>query len=433
MKSLQDGDPRKIGRYTILGVLGEGGMGRVYLGVFGKDNQRQYAAVKVMASRFADNYEFRNRFEREIRTATRVKGYFTAAVLDYGILKNNALWFASEYIPGKTLAEAIQTSSFVGDSLVYLAWSLYYALVVIHNEGIVHRDLKPQNIILSEQGLRVIDFGVAYVIGESAITATGEMIGTPHYMAPEQILGEAPHPAWDIFALGSMLVYASTGHHAFGKENTSPIVICEAVRTQPPNLDGVPPLIRKLVAECLKKDPKKRIALEQIEKFLPPLNAPLTTLRCSEWMPTAVTAQISDITRAVPRREQAKRSGSAPQAQRPTGLQGTPQQTRNAQPREPRQSQPAQKKPAGQSQKDKDQRSGNSLLQIIVIIAAIVVVLAIANSCGLLDRASDSSKSNSAAPFAKQTLSQSYAFETDNDSSLEQSTLYAISSKMHFA
>lgn len=387
MKPLQPDDPRQIGRYAIVRVLGEGGMGRVFLGVYSEDDNQYFAAIKVMAARYTSDLSYRMRFQREIRAAQKVKGYFTARILESGV-DGDALWFASEYIPGKTLNEAVDQELFTGTSLIVLAWSLYYAIAAIHSEGIVHRDLKPQNIILSQEGLRVIDFGVAFVPGESTITAAGATVGTPRYMGPDQIAGEHPVAAWDIFAFGCLLVYASTGHPAFGKNDDGPITVCNAVINSPPNLSGVPDSVRKLVEKCLNKNPSRRATLEDINKMLPRVSHSMTT--GMDWLPASVSKGVAEVTRVMPAAGSIKRVILA-------------QPKRLSQPKPPYLASPQSERPAKQqppTQQEQSSKPFSDTMQIALIIAVIVLVLALANRCGLLDRDSEPQP----APSTSQTF-----------------------------
>ncbi|MGD8373924.1 MAG: serine/threonine-protein kinase [Candidatus Woesebacteria bacterium] len=387
MEPLRPDDPKQIGHFATVRVLGQGGMGRVYLGIYSEGNGQHYAAVKVMSSKYTSDLSFVKRFQREIRAAQKVQGYFTANVLCSGV-DGKTMWFASEYIPGKTLAEAICQSNFDNDSLIKLAWSLYYAIVAIHNQGIVHRDLKPQNIILSKHGLRVIDFGVAYISDESTITATGLLLGTPHYMAPEQIAGEKPAAPWDIFAFGCILTYAATGHHAFGDNVSSAFTVCNAVTNLEPNLDNVPDSVRTLVEKCLNKDPSKRATLEDIRRMLP--DVPHSAITGSDWLPQTIGEGVAEVTRVMPAARDIKRVILAQPKSQP----------QPEQPKVDRASQPSQKR----------SRSFSDVLQIILIITVIVLVLMLANQYGLLDR-----KANNDPQPSPSTTSQSFAPHTKGD------------------
>ncbi len=208
LEGLKSWDPANVGPFKLLGVLGNGGFGRVYLGQ-APDGQR--VAVKVIKPDLAEDPEFRARFGREVSAARKVGGKFTARVVDADT-DGEELWLATEYISGPTLREAVAVQGPLAESSVLaLAAGLAEALDAIHAAGLVHRDLKPDNVLLAYDGPRVIDFGIARVAGASTLTGTGVLMGTLAYMSPEQAIGQAVGPPSDVFSLASVLVFAATG------------------------------------------------------------------------------------------------------------------------------------------------------------------------------------------------------------------------------
>ena len=180
---LDPGDPRRLGSHALIGVLGEGGMGRVYLGVSPGNSQ---VAVKVMHPHIAKDPAFRDRFNREVVVAKRVSSPFTADVLDSG-LDDGTPWLATEYIPGPTLARVVaEHGPLPASSVRALAAGLARALQDIHSRRVVHRDLKPANVICSVTGPRVIDFGIARALDALGLTGTGYVFGSLNYMSPER-------------------------------------------------------------------------------------------------------------------------------------------------------------------------------------------------------------------------------------------------------
>ncbi|GAA4625803.1 hypothetical protein GCM10023196_031400 [Actinoallomurus vinaceus] len=259
MESLAPGDPAQIGPYGLLGRLGAGGMGRVYLGRAADGRQ---AAIKVVRPELADERDFRRRFAREIKAARAVDGRYTASVLDADPDAESP-WLATAYIPGPSLADHVADGGPMGEEdLRRLASGLAYALSAIHAAGLVHRDLKPSNILLAGDGPRVIDFGIARAAEASALTRTGVTIGSPGYMSPEQINGEAVETPSDVFSLGAVLAYAATGRSPFGAGAT-PALLYRVVHNTP-DLTGVPASLLPLIAACLDKKPAARPAVRQI-------------------------------------------------------------------------------------------------------------------------------------------------------------------------
>ncbi|MFD8812367.1 PQQ-binding-like beta-propeller repeat protein [Streptomyces sp. NPDC059627] len=264
MTPLSTGDPESIGGYTLLGRLGAGGMGVVYLGVSASGRQ---VAVKVVHGPYAQEEEFRTRFRQEIAAARRVSGAFTAPVVDADPDAERP-WMATLYVPGLNLAEVVEKNGPLGRrELRALGLGLTEALRDIHRAGLVHRDLKPRNVLMTEDGPRVIDFGISRAADNQNLTTTGRMIGTPPFMSPEQLA--APRdvtPASDVFALGSLLVFAAVGTGPFDAD--SPYITGYQVVYGTPDLDGVPEALLGVVERCLDKDPAARPELTDIHRML---------------------------------------------------------------------------------------------------------------------------------------------------------------------
>jgi serine/threonine protein kinase len=250
---LQAGDPGQIGPFRLLGRLGEGGMGRVFLG---ESPGGRKVAIKVVHPHYASDPEFRRRFAREVATARQVGGFHTAGVVgaDPGA---DPPWMATAYIPGPSLAEAIAEGGPLDEAGVRrLGAALAEGLAAIHDCGLIHRDLKPSNVILADDGPRIIDFGIARGADATALTGSGAVIGTLRYMSPEQLHGQELTPHSDVFALGTVLAYAATGHDPF-QAPTIPAVITR-IMTEPPDLDPLTGDLRGVIAGCLAKDPGSR-------------------------------------------------------------------------------------------------------------------------------------------------------------------------------
>ncbi|MBB5076285.1 serine/threonine-protein kinase [Nonomuraea endophytica] len=254
------GETSHIGRYKLISVLGRGGMGTVHLA---EDPAGVRVAVKVINPEFSQHEQFRMRFRREADAAQRVRRFCTAAVLD-AALDGNQLYVVTEYVPGPNLEEAVkQSGPLTGSSLDALAVSVATALTAIHGAGVVHRDLKPSNVLLSPVGPRVIDFGIARALDElGGVTGTGEIIGTPRYMAPEVLRGEPVSPACDVFSWGCLIAFAASGRAPFGGDSL-PSMIYSVLSTEP-DLGGVEPALRPLVVAALQKDPALRPTAQQL-------------------------------------------------------------------------------------------------------------------------------------------------------------------------
>ena len=249
----QAGDPERIGPYRILGRLGSGGMGRVYLG---RSGGGRLLAIKVIRPELADDADFRVRFGREVDAAKRVSGLFTAPVVDADV-DAPIPWLATAYVPGPSLAEAITSHGpFPATSVLALAAGLAEGLSAIHAVGLVHRDLKPSNVLLANDGPRVIDFGISRAAEASALTGTGLVVGSPGFMSPEQAEGREVGAPSDVFSLGAVLTFAGTGQGPFGTGPTAALLY--RVVHNPPATGNLPEAVRLLAERCMHKDPQQR-------------------------------------------------------------------------------------------------------------------------------------------------------------------------------
>jgi serine/threonine protein kinase len=270
--------PRKVGPYWLLGRLGGGGMGEVFLG---RSPGGRLVAVKVVRAELAGQAEFRNRFAREVAAAREVSGLFTAPVVDADV-DAPVPWLATAYVPGLSLAEAIaKHGPLPATSVLALAAGLAEGLGAIHAAGIVHRDLKPPNVLLAEDGPRIIDFGISRAAEATMLTGTGVVFGSAAFMSPEQAQGHRVGPPSDVFSLGAVLTFAATGEGPFGT-GSSATVLYRVVFT-PPDTRSLPAELRPLVERCLAKDPAQRPSTAEL---LAELN---TALPASGWLPAPIT------------------------------------------------------------------------------------------------------------------------------------------------
>ena len=214
LEELKLGEPVSVGPYRLAGVLGAGGMGRVFLGW---SSGGRAVAVKVIRPELAADPEFRSRFRREVAAARAISGRYTAQLIDADT-DGPLPWLATAYLDGPSLNEAVtRYGPLPAASVLALAAGLAEALAAVHAMGLVHRDLKPSNVLLASDGPRVIDFGIARAAENTALTSTGQFIGSPGYVSPEQALGRQAGPPSDIFSLGAVLAFAASGNGPFGQ------------------------------------------------------------------------------------------------------------------------------------------------------------------------------------------------------------------------
>jgi hypothetical protein len=250
--ALRPGDPKRLGSYELLGRLGDGGQGVVFLG---RATDGTDVAIKLLHRELTEDETARVRFLREIEFAKQVASFCTAQILDADI-EGERPYLVSEYVPGPSVLQLVQTDGPIsGGALGRLAIGTATALVAIHQAGVIHRDFKPANVLIGPGGPRVIDFGIARVFNSSN-TMTSRVIGTPAFMAPEQLRGRQFGKEADIFCWGATMVYAATGRPPFGNDSI-PAVIQRALNEEPDLGDITEPL-RGLIASCLAKRPADR-------------------------------------------------------------------------------------------------------------------------------------------------------------------------------
>ncbi|MFD7032466.1 serine/threonine-protein kinase [Streptomyces sp. NPDC059917] len=263
MMRLRREDPRVVGSFRLHRRLGAGGMGVVYLG---SDRRGQRVALKVIRPDLAEDQEFRSRFAREVSAARRIRGGCTARLVAAD-LEAERPWFATQYVPGPSLHDKVaEEGPLTAAQIAAIGAALSEGLVAVHEAGVVHRDLKPSNILLSPKGPRIIDFGIAWATGASTLTHVGTAVGSPGFLAPEQVRGAAVTPATDVFALGATLAYAATADSPFG-HGSSEVMLYRVVHEEA-HLLGVPDALAPLVQACLAKDPEDRPSTLQLSMRL---------------------------------------------------------------------------------------------------------------------------------------------------------------------
>ncbi|MFE7620251.1 protein kinase [Streptomyces sp. NPDC057496] len=335
MMRLRREDPRVVGSFRLHRRLGAGGMGVVYLG---SDRRGQRVALKVIRPDLAEDQEFRSRFAREVSAARRIRGGCTARLVAAD-LEADRPWFATQYVPGPSLHDKVaEEGPLSAVEVASIGAALSEGLVAVHEAGVVHRDLKPSNILLSPKGPRIIDFGIAWATGASTLTHVGTAVGSPGFLAPEQVRGAAVTPATDVFSLGATLAYAAMADSPFG-HGSSEVMLYRVVHEEP-HLHDVHDALAPLVSACLAKDPEERPSTLQL------------SMRLKE-----IAAREAQGLRAG--RPPAQRSTQDPD--RPTGrLDGpyTEQQTRRAAPPGPRRQKLAQDGRQGPSSRAGGSRTG---------------------------------------------------------------------------
>ena len=283
-----DADPAEVAGYRLRARLGSGGMGRVYL-AFTPGGRP--VAVKVIRPDLGDDPQFRARFRQEIAAARRVRGLFTAEVLD-GDPDGSPPWLVTAYVAGPSLARAVADHGPMPvPTVLLLLAGVAEALQAIHGAGLVHRDLKPSNVLLAGDGPRVIDFGIARAAQATALTGTGMRVGSPQFMAPEQVRGGAVTPAADVFALGGLACYAATGRAPFGEGEAAAVLY--RVLHHEPDLGDCPAPLREVIAACLVKDPAARPEPARIIEFCRHHAVGQTLEFTGSWLPPGVAADLS--------------------------------------------------------------------------------------------------------------------------------------------
>ncbi|MFB8017765.1 protein kinase [Streptomyces rubiginosohelvolus] len=298
MDKLGPDDPHRIGAYRLLGRLGEGGMGQVFLA---RSDRGRTVALKLVRRELAERPEFRARFRQEVHAAHRVGGAWTAPVLDSDT-EAPVPWVATGYVAGPSLQRIVSgrpgapvtASGAYGPlparSVRFLGSGLAHALQHIHGAGLIHRDLKPSNVLMTIDGPRVIDFGIARAlesVADGDLTRTGVLVGSPGFMAPEQVRGERVTTACDVFCLGSVLAYAASGRLPFGTPESGGVhALMFRIAQEDPDLTGVPEELAGVVRDCLAKDPAARPGTDEILDRLGEADAD------EPWLPATLLAQL---------------------------------------------------------------------------------------------------------------------------------------------
>jgi hypothetical protein len=282
VQELQGGDPSWIGPYRVVGRLGAGGMGMVFAG---RSAGGRLVAVKVIRGELAGDPEFRVRFAREVAAARSVSGLFTAPVVDADV-DGPVPWLATAYVAGPSLSDAVRDyGPMPAASVLALAAGLAEGLHAIHAAGLIHRDLKPTNVLLAEDGPRVIDFGISRAAEATSLTRADLVIGSPGFMSPEQAEGGQVGPPSDVFSLGAVLTFAATGEGPFGAGSTAALVY--RVVHGSPGLGSVPPEVCPLIERCLAKDPGQRPTTAEL---LAELDG---TDLAAGWLPARIATEFS--------------------------------------------------------------------------------------------------------------------------------------------
>ncbi|MGW5420896.1 outer membrane protein assembly factor BamB family protein [Streptomyces sp. NPDC003943] len=293
MEQLTQHDPRRIGPFEVLGRLGAGGMGLVYLA---RSASGRRVAIKTVRTELAEDQLFRVRFTREVEAARAVSGFYTAAVVDADP-RAAVPWLATAYVPAPSLEEIVnECGPLPAQAVRWLAAGVAEALQSIHGAGLVHRDLKPSNVLVVEDGPRVIDFGIASGVSNTRLTMTNVAVGTPAYMSPEQARdSRSVTGASDVFSLGSMLVFAATGHAPYHGAN--PVETVFMLLREGPDLEGLPDELRPLIDACMRMDVAQRPTPADLQAMLAPhlfgsADGGDDSGTAAAWLPQRATAMI---------------------------------------------------------------------------------------------------------------------------------------------
>ncbi|MGW1491916.1 bifunctional serine/threonine-protein kinase/ABC transporter substrate-binding protein [Streptomyces sp. NPDC002402] len=290
MEPLRGADPARIAGYRLLRRLGAGGMGVVYLARSGGGS---LAALKVIRAAHSDDAGFRARFRREVETAGRVSSPWVVPLLEADPDAESP-WLATAFVPGPSLAEAVEECGPLPyGSVRFLGARLAEALEAVHGAGLVHRDVKPGNVLLAVDGPRMIDFGIARMPEDTALTASGMVVGSPGFLSPEQAQGRGREigPASDVFSLGCLLAYAVTGERPFGRGSAAEVLV-RTVHDEP-DLDGVPAELLPLLRDCLSKDSGSRPTVAEIRRTLDEAEPHGRDGEGEGWLPESLTRLIA--------------------------------------------------------------------------------------------------------------------------------------------
>ncbi|MDT3440888.1 MULTISPECIES: protein kinase domain-containing protein [unclassified Pseudofrankia] len=288
-------DPRVISGYLLRARIGAGGMGAVYLSYTPGGRP---VALKVARAEFAADPEFRRRFEKEVTIAQRVQGLYTVPVIDcdpHAPLP----WLATAYVPAPSLAASVaRQGPLPAETVLVMIAGVAEALQSIHAAGVVHRDLKPGNVLLAEEGPRVIDFGISRAVESSsaALTGTGARIGTPAFMAPEQVQGKVFGTAGDVFTLGSTAYYAATGEYPFGGD----AAVFHRILHEQPDWDSCPDQVRAVLEQCTRKDPASRPTPAKLIELCREASTDERLRIGGGWLPATVRADLTRYTLTAP-------------------------------------------------------------------------------------------------------------------------------------
>ncbi|MGW1186797.1 outer membrane protein assembly factor BamB family protein [Streptomyces sp. NPDC002559] len=291
VEQLTQHDPRRIGPFEVLGRLGAGGMGLVYLA---RSASGRRVAIKTVRTELAEDQLFRVRFTREVEAARAVSGFYTAAVVDADP-RAAVPWLATAYVPAPSLEEIVtECGPMPVQAVRWLAAGIAEALQSIHGAGLVHRDMKPSNVLVVEDGPRVIDFGIASGVSNTRLTMTNVAVGTPAYMSPEQARdSRSVTGASDVFSLGSTLVFAATGHAPFHGAN--PVETVFMLLREGPDLEGLPGELRPLIESCMQMDAGLRPTPADLQAQLAPhlfASGGDDSGTASAWLPASATTMI---------------------------------------------------------------------------------------------------------------------------------------------
>ncbi|MEU3184481.1 PQQ-binding-like beta-propeller repeat protein [Streptomyces sp. NPDC006923] len=291
MEQLTQHDPRRIGPFEVLGRLGAGGMGLVYLA---RSTSGRRVAIKTVRTELAEDQLFRVRFTREVEAARAVSGFYTAAVVDADP-RAAVPWLATAYVPAPSLEEIVsECGPMPAQAVRWLAAGIAEALQSIHGASLVHRDMKPSNVLVVEDGPRVIDFGIASGVSNTRLTMTNVAVGTPAYMSPEQARdSRSVTGASDVFSLGSTLVFAATGHAPYHGAN--PVETVFMLLREGPDLEGLPEELRPLIESCMQLDAARRPTPADLQAQLAPhlfASGSDDSGTASAWLPDSATAMI---------------------------------------------------------------------------------------------------------------------------------------------
>ncbi|MEV8093717.1 serine/threonine-protein kinase [Kitasatospora sp. NPDC085879] len=316
MQPLEPDDPQDLGDYRLLGRLGAGGMGRVYLG---RTPGGRTVAVKAVRPDLARDAEFRERFRQEVAAARRVGGAWTAPVLDTDT-EGPQPWVATGFVAGPSLAAAVNEHGALPEPTTrLLGVGLAEALAHVHALGLVHRDVKPSNVLLTLDGPRLIDFGIARALDASTgFTRTGHVVGSPGFMSPEQAQGQPAGPASDMFSLGAVLALAASGRPPFG-DGVSGAVLLYRVLHEQPDLSTLDYPLRAAILACMAKNPEARPTPQQLRERLDPDASAAGRLGSSSWLPADLAASVG---RTAVRLLDLETDGPAPVPTPPAPLSG---------------------------------------------------------------------------------------------------------------